>query len=436
MGELFWVFLSAFSSFWDQFLFMWLIDRQLPEKKPRLFMRALAVLLLWGVLLTMRRLGFPNMVRFPAMFLLLLGYCFIFRSGSTWQRLQWPIVTMGMLFLADQLTTIVMITLFRFDVAILFAYTDQRLVGVSFYMLIATTVFFSVSRLRFRSRILPLSTQVASLALAAICVFISAVILDYMHQVTDETSLLVLNLITIGFMITTGTWIFLIDRLSARNDEFNTVESENLALRAERQSSETLQVLYERLIILRHDYKNHISAFAGLVRDGDIDGLREYVTQLNPEYGSIDAYALTKIPALDALLTTKLLQAADMKIDVEHFLVVPKELPIPLFDLCSIMGNILDNAIEASSKVSEGRRYLELVSDVTGELWTIRLTNSCTGVYRRDNERKLLTTKLVSGHGIGLQRVSKLVEDNGGRVFVKPEADSFRITIALSWKGE
>jgi sensor histidine kinase regulating citrate/malate metabolism len=111
------------------------------------------------------------------------------------------------------------------------------------------------------------------------------------------------------------------------------------------------------------------------------------------------------------------------------------DIPIENTDLCSILSNLLDNAIEASCKLNENR-YINIEMITFKNQFNIKIVNATNGEYKLENG-KLKTTKSGDLHGIGIGHVKSIVESYGGILNVNPESKSFitHISIPLAQKS-
>jgi sensor histidine kinase regulating citrate/malate metabolism len=104
----------------------------------------------------------------------------------------------------------------------------------------------------------------------------------------------------------------------------------------------------------RHDYHNHIQTL--LVLNGNEKQTKEYLMKLNDDLTSVDTVIKTGNVMIDAILNSKLSLIKSKNIAVNAKAVVPAQLTISEIDLCVIIGNLLDNALEACVKFCQAFR--------------------------------------------------------------------------------
>lgn len=121
---------------------------------------------------------------------------------------------------------------------------------------------------------------------------------------------------------------------------------------------EEVQSIYDKMRGWRHDYHNHIQALLALV--GDDERTRDYLWKLNKDLTEVDTVVKTGNVTVDAILNSKLTLIKSKDIPVDAVAKVPDDLKISEIDLCAIIGNLLDNAIEAVLPLPPEARFIRI----------------------------------------------------------------------------
>lgn len=132
---------------------------------------------------------------------------------------------------------------------------------------------------------------------------------------------------------------------------------------------------------------------------------------------------------VNAILSSKISIAQKNAINVACKATVPPDLKISDVHLCAVIGNLLDNAIEACEKVPVQNRFIRVYIGIFKQQLYISVTNS-TETTRRKKLTELITTK-KGEHGLGLRRVDKIVSQYEGYVNRKNEPGVFATEIML-----
>lgn len=191
---------------------------------------------------------------------------------------------------------------------------------------------------------------------------------------------------------------------------------------------EEVQSIYAKMRGWRHDYHNHIQALLALV--GDDDRTRDYLWKLNKDLTEVDTVVKTGNVTVDAILNSKLTLIKSKDIPVDAVAKVPDDLKISEIDLCAIIGNLLDNAIEAVLPLPAEERFIRIYIGMMKSQLYISVTNS-TATEPRKLGGKYVSTK-GEGRGVGLMRVDSIAKRNGGTVNRQNESGVFATEVLLN----
>ena len=122
--------------------------------------------------------------------------------------------------------------------------------------------------------------------------------------------------------------------------------------------------MYRQIRGWRHDYRNHIQTMKAYAANGDLDAVKNYLDLLDEDLTTVDAVIKTGNPMTDAILNSKISLAKAKGIEVVADAHIPVKLMSSEIDLCCIIGNLFDNAIEASVKLPENHRVIRVYMDM------------------------------------------------------------------------
>ena len=188
--------------------------------------------------------------------------------------------------------------------------------------------------------------------------------------------------------------------------------------------------MYRQMRGWRHDYRSHIQVMKAHAAQGEWEALRAYLDQLEDDLSTVDTVVKTGNPMADAILNSKISLARSRHIQVRSDASVPVALDISELDLCVILGNLFDNAIEASLALPEEERLIRVYIDRKGEQLYISFTNFTASGKREKREGRFRSTK-GEGHGFGLVRIDAIVERLGGWLSRNSEEGAFTTEILL-----
>lgn len=192
-----------------------------------------------------------------------------------------------------------------------------------------------------------------------------------------------------------------------------------------------VQNIYNQMRGWRHDYHNHIQAMKVLLISGNEAEHLEYLNKLDENLTSVDTVLKTGNVMVDAILNSKLSLASAKKIKITTKVAVPQKLKVSETDLCVIIGNLLDNAIEACMKLSaENDRFIRVHIGTHKSMLYVSVFNAVGGEVKRAG-KSYLSTKGSPSHGFGLMRVDRITAKYGGFVNRQNEDGVFATEIML-----
>ena len=188
--------------------------------------------------------------------------------------------------------------------------------------------------------------------------------------------------------------------------------------------------MYRQIRGWRHDYRNHIQTMKVLAANGDLDGLKSYLDKLDTDLNTVDTVIKTGNAMADAILNSKISLAKSKNIPVHVDAHIPVKLKTSELDLCCIIGNLFDNAIEASLALPESERMIRVYMDMKGTQLYLSFTNFTAGKKLKQTGRLFRTTK-GDGHGFGLIRIDNIIERLDGYLSRNSEDGAFTTEILL-----
>ncbi|MHC1759432.1 MAG: sensor histidine kinase [Negativicutes bacterium] len=181
----------------------------------------------------------------------------------------------------------------------------------------------------------------------------------------------------------------------------------------------------------RHDLRHHLATLLEFVGKKDAAAAQEYLTRLCNVYDDSSIPTVCRNQAADALICHYIKLARQQGIALVTRLNVPDNPGIKDVDLCVIIGNCLENAMDACNKVSNSEsRVINLNATVTKGYLVIQIANSFSGLvsYLEDGS---LSSEKGEGHGIGLASVKTLADKYQGHCLISQCQQMFNVTVSL-----
>ncbi len=188
--------------------------------------------------------------------------------------------------------------------------------------------------------------------------------------------------------------------------------------------------MYRQIRGWRHDYRNHIQTMKAYAANGDLEAISKYLDLLDTDLNTVDTVIKTGNAMTDAILNSKISLARSKDITVKADAQIPVALTISEIDLCVILGNLFDNAIEASLALPPEQRMIRVYMDMKNTQLYISFTNFTASKKMNKINGKFKSTK-GDGHGFGLVRIDSIIERLDGYISRNSEDGAFTTEILL-----
>ena len=182
-----------------------------------------------------------------------------------------------------------------------------------------------------------------------------------------------------------------------------------------------------------HDLKFLLKTIGDLAVHDQNEEIKTVVQGMKIRIGEMEDEFYTKNKVLNTILCEKKREAIDCQIDYTAYV----EPGVPLsfiqdIDLIIIMGNIIDNAIEASKKVESGYLDIKIFETQKGHFLMIRVENKFNGIVKRQGDSFHTTKENESKHGIGLKNVKDCIKKYDGILQIDTENNVFTVSIIFT----
>ncbi len=189
-----------------------------------------------------------------------------------------------------------------------------------------------------------------------------------------------------------------------------------------RQHLEEVRSIHREMRGYKHDFHNHLQTLKSYLDAGDAERAREYISELDRQLMDVDTLLKTGNVSLDAILSAKIAQAKSEDVSVTVKANVPDGLTVSDLELSIIVGNLLDNAIEACREAG-GERFIRIFIGMKGKMLYFSMLNSAGA--KREKMNGLFRTAKSGVHGFGLRRAEAIIKDHGGWVKYNSEDGAF-----------
>ena len=230
-----------------------------------------------------------------------------------------------------------------------------------------------------------------------------------------------------GFALFQVTTIFLLLKIAETQQRKQTAELIELNNKMLQKSLDETEQTFELWRQSVHDYKNHVIVLKQLVDENRVDEIKSY---LDEEHDTISKQLFlirTGNSVVDTLVNLKRSLAEKYHIAFMVHGTLPAKIVIENMDFANILGNLLDNAIEASMKECDG--YIDLTIKQEKNFLIIIVRNKCTRAIEKEIEKS--SKEKPELHGIGLKSVKRAVKKYDGQINIEQTPQEFIVNIMI-----
>ncbi len=272
--------------------------------------------------------------------------------------------------------------------------------------------------------------QNISLVLMPICSIIVITLLIYTDTCTD----IGLTIVSIGLLIANFLMLYLYNLLLHSISRQYEMEMLKTQLQAYANQLNVVLRGEEKIKALRHDIKHHLNELMLLANKHDVAEIQKYIDEMNSFLRNPNEIVASGNLEIDSVLNF-MLQKAEKELKTVDVKVMLPEKVRHSFDINVMLGNLLENAIEAAGKTDN--KYLGVHIKLKRGILKVKIENSFESacILWEEQNRKdtvLKTTKpFTEQHGIGLKNVKKIVEKYNGTMAVTAQEGIFCVNLLL-----
>jgi len=232
-------------------------------------------------------------------------------------------------------------------------------------------------------------------------------------------------------LMTLSVFVFFLaednQRYLKKTYEQSAVEYQNKILSKQ---VEEINNIYLTMRGWRHDYHNHMQKLKAHISLQQINEIKEYLNRLDKDLDNVNQLVETGNVNLDAILNSKISLALKKEIEVSYTTKPFKKLTVSDIDLCVLIGNLIDNAVEACDKIKYKKdKFIRLYIGIFQEQLYISVSNATIDKARKLDAEYISTKR--GNHGHGLKRISAIVKKYDGYINRENEPGIFNTEILL-----
>lgn len=223
--------------------------------------------------------------------------------------------------------------------------------------------------------------------------------------------------------------IFIVYFFSERQKEQFKVNFLEMRTKLLSEKYDSINEIYRDNSKLYHDLNNHLNVLYHILDDEHVEEAKEYIKEISKPIRRLFNMVWTGIDVVDVVINSKLQRMQELHIESDINVELPENSNISSNDLCTILSNIIDNAIEATEQLSENK-WIHITMRRINYFLFIKVVNSCNDVKKFEMLPNTTKENKVF-HGWGLQSVSDVVKKYEGTFDCVNEKGEFIVKIML-----
>lgn len=357
--------------------------------------------------------------------IVLIIYLHLYKDGSLLEHIYWVTLVQC---ITNCTTLIVQLLVLNIPVSLFSYHLGYGLDFLIIALVLAIQYFALLGILNVSPKLNYLGFQVLG-ALTGINIF-WILIIELLSYIKDFNFALIA---AIMLLISHSIYFVIMNLLSKNINKLTHIESEYQNMKLKTKYYEEVEVINQEVRRYRHDLANHLHMLYYFLEERNIEAATEYLNRMGVDLKKINKgfyYIKTRNEAIDFILNSKLLIAREKGIKIKSTVEDMEILFIRNVDICTLLSNLLDNAIEACALYKGDESFIDLDMRLIKRNFAINIKNSANPV-KTDENGNYLTNKKSGDHGFGMLQINRIIKQYNGYISRKYENNVFETNILL-----
>lgn len=361
-------------------------------------------------------------------------YCLLYLKGNVYVKIIVSIIPIASIILVNSLVATIISTIFGegFD-DLITKQTIYRCLTVIITKLFLYYVLLIIQKIFEKEKKYSFGVKewipIISTFLISAAIFTSVDLINIHNELDEKGKILVLFAI-LCLVILNIVSFYMVVKISRTS----YIETENklLKMQNEYQSNYVANVKNQEkeLKTIRHDLKHNLFVIEAQLKCEKYDEAKNYVSQLLNQEVLVGGTVLTDNATVNAIINSKIIYAKSLgvKIVVQS---CKQIIAIPDIDLCNLLGNLIDNAIEACEQCNFTEKLIEIQISSNEDIMTFSIRNTVEKSVLENNPKLVTSKKKYREHGLGLASVNQIVNKYNGKLDIYEKNGMFCVTAIL-----
>ncbi len=357
-------------------------------------------------------------------------------NGKISVKIMWSLIVMFISYIANFVSTLVLVAINNAKINSFAQFGYDRIICTIVHtitLIILCILLAHIGKGNRHKMVIPIKIQYLFIVMVTLGAITVDILIDNLYIKSNNTMILnvgelIISIVFIAVISSVFILVMHIGILTNKNMEY-ILEEQRLKL--EREAFENMSVAIEEIREVKHDINHHVQVMQGFLGNNDIKSLSNYFKKVTGNYEEKITMIFLSDPVINNLLYSKFMVMKKHNISFVYKFLETQSMPGDTLDLCSVLGNLLDNAIEACIKISD-KRIIWLFIRKRAEMLVISVQNTCNGNFEIKDGR-IISDKVDLGHGHGLNHIKKIVQSYKGNIYIYTENNKFFANIYLPY---
>jgi len=369
-------------------------------------------------------------------------FALIFLDGNVWKKIY--IAALQQIFLAGIVLVITFLNSLMFDTEVnemlVMNFNTARFISMVIILVIYVIMLRLILYLKKEFNEMKNSHRLIFISIVVVSIILIISIMEIVLLSESSTVHYIFIAISIASILALNILMYIFISVLNRNNKIITkYQLENQQKIYEEKNLGNIENMYEKIKILKHDMKHHNEVITTQInyipevnnsQKNHINDIISYISGVSKNIDIIKTSIYTGNRTIDNLINYKLGIAAEKNIKTET--IIDKNISgIADTDLCSILGNLLDNAIEACEKCNFDNKIIVLHITIKNPCILISVKNSIAKSVLADNPNLITEKQEKEFHGIGIKSIKTIAEKYFGRFNIREEENFFVAEVLL-----
>lgn len=405
------------------------------EVKPKLLYFWCPVILLMAITSFCNYQGISSHIVQIIIFFSLFFYSILTFQNSIMELFLWSFASCIMSIFADNVTFWIGAYLFPYQLTELLMGGSYRVFSTILYLGCTGCFVLLLLHLPRNSisfpKMYPILLLGFVLVAAVACNYLLDVIIYTADSLKSHAVMRKLNLVTVIVFLVLFLMLCVMIKLGEMYQRNQLLNEELYHEMMERKELDNLKTTTYVLRQWKHEIHTHMKVLGILNKQKRYGELTEYLKEMNQRQPEQTFMLSTGNVIVDSVVSAHMVRIREAGIKFSHTIYLPESIPVSDFELAGLLGNILDNAIEACLKFyNPADTFITFHMKPVKTMLLIEIKNSSDGYYVYKG-KGFGTTKKEGNHGLGLPRVKQILERYEGFWQIEPKQDTFEISLMI-----